>query len=191
MEECDVVTCFLRNRGAVLLLRRSHAVGSYRGRWGTVAGYVATRGGAGGESTEPDRGPETAAREEIDEETGLGGAVTLVRRGDVFAVPDDALGVRWRVHPFLFDCASRDVATNEETSEAEWAPPTELLRRETVPELWRAYDAVRPTVESVADDREHGSGSVSIRALEVLRDEAALAIGDENDWATAVTPARP
>ena len=39
-EATDVVTVFLRNGGAVLLLRRSDEVGSYRGRWGAVAGHA-------------------------------------------------------------------------------------------------------------------------------------------------------
>ncbi|MCU4718242.1 translation initiation factor eIF-2B [Halapricum hydrolyticum] len=44
--------------------------------------------------------------------------------------------------------------------------------------MWRSYDRVRPTVKTVAADDEHGSAWLSVRALEVLRDEAALA----EDW---------
>lgn len=40
--------------------------------------------------------------------------------------------------------------------------------------LDESYDRVRPTVETVRTDREHGSAYLSGRALEVLRDEAAL-----------------
>ena len=39
MDESHVV-CFLRNRGEVLLLRRSDQAGSYAGRWNAVAGHV-------------------------------------------------------------------------------------------------------------------------------------------------------
>jgi len=170
MEETHVVTCFLRNGAEVLLLRRSDAVGSYSGLWGTVAGHAEGR-------------PEDQAWTEIDEETGLADACERVRAGEPFSVDDDERGTRWVVHPFLFDCARRDVAPNEETEAWEWAPPTELLRRETVPDLWRSYDAVRPTVESIESDGEHGSAYLSVRALEVLRDEAALAVerGDSSD----------
>jgi translation initiation factor 2B subunit (eIF-2B alpha/beta/delta family)/ADP-ribose pyrophosphatase YjhB (NUDIX family) len=162
MEETHVVTCFLRNRGDVLLLRRSEDIGSYAGQWSGVAGPA-------------EGNPDDAAREEIREETALADAVTPVRGGDAFAVEDADLDTRWVVHPYLFDCASRDVTPNYETAEYEWVPPTEILRRETVPELWTSYDRVRPGVETVADDREHGSAYLSVRALEVLRDEAALA----------------
>jgi ribose 1,5-bisphosphate isomerase len=184
MPPTPVVTCFLRDRGDVLLLRRSDAVGSYRGRWGAVSGHVAR---SGVEPTDPDREPLAAARAEVAEETGLRDACELVRRGDPFAVEDPDHGP-WRVHPFLFDCDSRAVEPNEETAETAWVPPPGILRRETVPELWTSYDRVRPTVETVRADREHGSAALSVRALAVLRDRAGeLAVAgdlpDEDAWA--------
>jgi translation initiation factor 2B subunit (eIF-2B alpha/beta/delta family) len=191
MDERAVVTCFLRNDGEVLLLRRSDAVGSYQGRWGGVAGHVSDDDGS-------DRDPEAAARAEIAEETGLEHAVTQVRAGDPFPVEDG--DYRWRVHPFLFDCASREVETNAETAETAWVHPPEILRRETVPALWTSYDRVRPRVATLAD-RTHGSAWLSMRALEVLRDEAAMAVAgrddereraerDGDDWAALASLAR-
>ncbi len=186
-ESTEVVTVFLRNGADVLLLRRSDAVGSYSGQWGAVAGHA-------------EGDPEAAAREEIREETALdpGADVTLVRRGAPFEVVDDDLGTRWVVHPSLFDARTRDVTTNYETTEHDWVPPTEILRRETVPALWTSYDCVRPTVETVAGDREHGSSTLSLRALQHLRDEAALAADrGATDWddlaatARALRDARP
>jgi translation initiation factor 2B subunit (eIF-2B alpha/beta/delta family)/8-oxo-dGTP pyrophosphatase MutT (NUDIX family) len=164
MDERAVVTCFLRNEGAVLLFKRSGEVGSYSGRWGAVAGHA-------------EGNPDAAASQEIREETGLDpdGDVTLVRRGEPFTVEDDERGTRWLVHPYLFDAATRGVEVNWETSECEWVAPTAILHRETVPQLWTSYDRVRPTVETVATDRDHGAAYISVRALEVLRDEAALA----------------
>jgi translation initiation factor 2B subunit (eIF-2B alpha/beta/delta family) len=174
MDERDVVTCFLRHEGEVLLLCRSEAVGSYRGQWGGVAGHVADDGGT-------DRDPETAARAEIAEEVGLADAVTLVSAGEPFPVGDEDHGTRWVVHPFLFDCDSRSVETNEETTVFEWVHPPAILRRETVPRLWTSYDRVRPRVATVRDDAEHGSAWLSLRALELLRDEAALAVEGRRD----------
>jgi translation initiation factor 2B subunit (eIF-2B alpha/beta/delta family) len=172
----DVVTVFLRNAGEVLLLRRSDEVGSYPGRWGGVAGHA-------------EGDPDGAAREEIREETGIDpAAVDLVRRGGPFPVEDEAFA--WRVHPYLFDCPTREVRTNYETAEFEWVPPTEILRRETVPELWTSYDRVRPTPETVADDTEHGAAYLSLRALECLRDEAALAADRGGGWADIAGVAR-
>ncbi len=177
MDESHVVTAFLRNRGDVLLLRRSDEVGSYAGRWGAVAGYA---------EDDLDR----AVREEIREETGVDpDAVTLVRRGDPFPVEDEERGTRWVVHPYLFDCPTREVSTNRETAEHEWVPPTEILRRDVVPDLWRSYRAVAPSVESIRDDAEHGSAYLSVRALEVLRDRAAEVAESGGDWAADVPDA--
>ena len=170
--------------GEVLLFRRADDAETSPGRWGTVTGYVEHADLL------------ATARMEIREETALTD-VDLARRGEPFEVRDDDLDRTWEIHPFLFDAGSRDVRTNEETARAEWTAPTEILRRETVPDLRTSYDRVRPTPESIADDDEHGSAYVSIRALEVLRDEAALAaeeggdIKDVRDIAGALLDARP
>jgi translation initiation factor 2B subunit (eIF-2B alpha/beta/delta family) len=185
LEERDVVTVFLRHDAAVLLLCRSDEVGSYSGQWGGVAGHVEDGDWSGGH-------PDGAAHREIREETGLDpeADVTLVRRGDPFTVEDRELGIRWVVHPYLFDATTRETETNYETTDYEWVAPTAVLRRETVPDLWTSYDRVRPTVETVADDREHGSAWISVCALETLRDEAALAAERGGDWNDLAATAR-
>ncbi|MFB6079005.1 MAG: NUDIX domain-containing protein, partial [Halarchaeum sp.] len=173
MEETHVVTVFLRHGTDVLLFRRSDDVGSYTGRWGAVAGHA-------------EGDPDAQARTEIREETGLDpAAVTRVRAGDPFPVEDADRGTRWIVHPYLFDCATRDVTPNYETTEYEWAPPTVLRERDTVPDLWTSYDRVRPSVASVRDDDAHGSAYISVRACEVLRDDAASGTDDDALRATA------
>lgn len=170
MDETHVVTCFLRNRGEVLLFRRSEEVGSYAGQWGAVSGHA---------EGDPDR----AARREIDEETGLLDACTLAREGVTFEFDDEDLETHWVVHPYLFDCEGRDVEPNWETAETEWVHPTEILRRPTVPNLWNSYSRVAPTVRQVTEDAEHGSAYVSVRALEVLRDRAgSFTIDNSGGW---------
>lgn len=182
MDETEVVTCFLRNRGEVLLLQRSERVGSYARRWGGVSGHA-------------EGDPDAQARREIAEETGLAQSdVSLVRRGDPLTVTDRGLDTRWIVHPFLFDTDTRAVTPNWETQAREWASPPTMLDRETVPGLWAAYDRVRPRLADVAADTTHGSSSLSLRALAVLRDEAArLAAGRDgalSDRSALLTLAR-
>lgn len=174
MDERAVVTVFLRNAGQVLLLRRSEDVGSYSGKWGGVAGHA-------------EGDPGAAALREVEEETGIGREdLTLVRQGDPFQVTDAALDIRWTVHPFLFDVTTRSIETDWETTETAWVHPTAILTRETVPDLWTSYDRVRPTVATVEADTTHGSTYISLRALEVLRDEAAVLADEEGvgeSWA--------
>ncbi|MFB6104227.1 MAG: NUDIX domain-containing protein [Halobacteriaceae archaeon] len=184
-----VVTAFLRNDATVLLLRRSDAVGSYQGQWGGVAGHI--------ETTPPDRDAvASAALTEIEEETGLADAVTLVRCGAPFSVVDAALDTEWVVHPCLYDCPDRAVTPNEETTAWEWVQPPTILDRDTVPALWQSYTAVAPSVESIRTDTTHGSATLSIRALEVLRDHSAVAARrdteiDLPDLAHALLESRP
>lgn len=185
MDPTSVATVFLRNRSEILLLQRSDDVGSYQGQWGAVAGHV-------------EDAPEASARREISEETGLeSAAVSLVRAGEPFGVDDAELEKRWLVHPFLFECATREVALNWESTTAEWVSPLEIRSRRTVPKLWTSYDRIRPTVETIRTDSTHGSSYISLRALEVLRDEAGILADDGadgaavRDVATAVLAARP
>jgi translation initiation factor 2B subunit (eIF-2B alpha/beta/delta family) len=177
MDERSVVTCFLRHGTEILLVRRSDSVGTYAGRWGGISGYA--------EGT-----PDEAARWEIDEETGLLESTTFVRSADPIAVADDDRGVRWLVHPYLFDCASTDVTPNEELADYEWVQPPAILDRETVPKLWETYAAVAPTVDSVAADTDHGAAYISVRALEVLRDCAAVAAHDDAGYESVADVAR-
>lgn len=186
-----VVTVFLRHDAAILLLKRSEAVGTYQGRWGGVSGYV----DAGTQDPSPDT-VDAAATQEIAEETGLSGAVTLVRRGSPVQMTDADVGREWIVHPRLYDCTSRAVDPNHETTEWAWVMPPAMFRRDTVPGLWDAYQAVAPTVDTVADDTTHGASYLSIRALEVLRDRAAAASEqgtsvDLPDLARQLRAARP
>lgn len=175
-----VVTCFVRDprRGELLLLRRSDETGSYTGRWGGVSGYV-----------ECDDERKDAERE-IREETGIRDA-SFVRRGEAFVVEDGEHG-DWRVHPFLYDTEARDIDTNYETERADRCAPTEILRRDTVPRLWDSYARVAPSVETVAEDDVHGSSYVAARALEVLRDTAAVdGFGEGCEAARRLIDARP
>jgi translation initiation factor 2B subunit (eIF-2B alpha/beta/delta family) len=168
-----VVTCFLKHRTDVLLGRRSDAVGTYAGRWAGVSGYVE------GDPADAERD----ARREIREETGRTDA-TLVRAGDPVAVRD---GDReWTVHPFLFEVGDRTITPSEEIAAHAWVSPPEIRERRTVPGLWDAYEAVAPTVDTVATDATHGSAWLSVRALEALRDSAVVA----DDAATVAAVAR-
>jgi translation initiation factor 2B subunit (eIF-2B alpha/beta/delta family)/8-oxo-dGTP pyrophosphatase MutT (NUDIX family) len=178
-----VVTCFLRNAEAILLVRRADDAPTYPGRWAGVSGYVE----GDPDLTEPD------ARREIHEETGLVDAdLRLVRAGDPLRVsdgdgPDESDD--WIVHPYLFEATTREVTPNPEIAETAWVQPTAIRDRETVPELWAAYRRVGPSVTDVTGDDTHGSAHVSVRALAVLRDTAA-AEEDGGDWQSVAGTAR-
>ncbi|SFR50651.1 NUDIX domain-containing protein [Halogeometricum limi] len=173
-----VVTCFVRNRGELLLARRSDDAGTYPGRWAGVSGYV---------ESDP-QNPESDAWRELREETGLdGSAVELVRAGETVDVEGrEGAEPPFVVHPFLFESSSRTVTASDELAAVEWADPTVIRERRTVPRLWETWRRVAPTVDTVREDRTHGSAWISARALEVLRDAACEA----DDWETVAAVGR-
>jgi hypothetical protein len=131
LAEKKVVTCFLESGGEILILRRSDAVGSYRGRWAGVSGYI--------ESTADEQ-----ALTEIEEETSLNRRdVKMIKRGETVTVEDEGLGVRWLVHPYLFHIKNRTkIRIDWEHKEAKWIKPEDMDRYPTVPKLKEALSRV-------------------------------------------------
>jgi ADP-ribose pyrophosphatase YjhB (NUDIX family) len=142
MQQANVVTCFLLRRSGgedeILLLRRSQQVGTYRGRWAGVSGYI------------EEADPLTQAYVEIQEETGLASEdVQLLRTGEPLAVVDAEAERRWIVHPFLFEVREpARIRTDWEHIETRWMQPKDIFQYETVPQLaetlMRVYPLPRP-----------------------------------------------
>jgi 8-oxo-dGTP pyrophosphatase MutT (NUDIX family) len=138
----EVVTAFLRHGGEILLLRRSDRVGSYRGCWAAVSGYL--------------EGSDALAQalREVEEETGIDrSALRLAKAGAPLAVEDAVLGREWVVHPFLFDLHARPpVRLDWEHSAFRWVAPTALGGLATVPRLAGALAACWPSGSEVASE---------------------------------------
>ncbi|MBI4337336.1 MAG: NUDIX pyrophosphatase [Chloroflexi bacterium] len=127
-----MVSSFLQHRNQVLLLRRSQRVGTFRGRWAAVSGYLPD----GVDSLEQ-------ALLEISEETGLGvDQVVLLRRGEPLLVADEG-GGQWLVHPFLFSVQDPAcIRLDWEHTEARWVDPGDIVSFDTVPGLPEVWERV-------------------------------------------------
>lgn len=123
-ESHQVVTAFLEHDGKILIVRRSQAVGTHRGCWSGISGYL-------------EREPLDQALVEIKEETGLGeGDVELVSSGQVLEIDDAENKVRWHVHPFLFHVKHPEaVQLDWENLELRWITPADIDHYDTVPAL--------------------------------------------------------
>ena len=128
----DVVTVFLTWGAKVLVLKRSRKVGTYKGHWAGVSGYL--------ESADPLK----QAYVEMAEELGLGKEdVSMVRMGKPLEVFDPARERAWRVHPFLFIVHKPDkIRLDWENVEMRWILPEEIVQLQTVPALKQALDRV-------------------------------------------------
>lgn len=121
-----VVTCLLEHYGKILILRRSEQVGTYRGLWGGVAGFV-----------EENEDPFETAVKEIKEEIGINKEdIKLIKRGNLFSFTDVYNGKKfdWTVYPFLFTIESKEkIQINWEHLEHQWIVPSEIENFDTVP----------------------------------------------------------
>jgi 8-oxo-dGTP diphosphatase len=133
MEEKHVVTCFLEYDKRILLLRRSERVGTYRGRWAGISGYI-----------EEGNTPYQQALEEIKEETGLDKEhVKLIREGQPLEVVDEQMGRKWIVHPFRFRVMKPEkIEMDWEHTELRWVDPEDIAKYETVPKLLETWERV-------------------------------------------------
>ncbi len=125
--ERAVVTAFLEREGRILVVRRSEKVGSFRGKWSGISGFLEG----------PD--PEAHARREVEEETGITELRTIAR-GPVFRArgPDTMV---YAIQPFRFAAPRGDVRLDWENVEYRWLPPNELEGLDSVPKLLAAYRA--------------------------------------------------
>ncbi len=129
-----VVSAVLRNRGRILIVRRSEAVGSFQGRWSAVSGYIEGR-----------EDPRDRAVREVREETGLRRLVHRATGQPVLARTD---GTAYLVHPFLFEVPSRTVRLDWENVDHAWIRPADLGRYDTVPRLEEVVASVLPSTGS-------------------------------------------
>jgi 8-oxo-dGTP pyrophosphatase MutT (NUDIX family) len=127
-----VVTCFLEHGGRICVLKRSDAVGSGRGKWHAVSGYL-PRG----------KDPLAHAYDEVAEETGLARA-ELRLQGWVPALtfPDRAGGRPWEVDAFLFRARTEALTLNWEHVAYAWVAPADLDAYDCLPWLRTLYEAV-------------------------------------------------
>jgi translation initiation factor 2B subunit (eIF-2B alpha/beta/delta family)/8-oxo-dGTP pyrophosphatase MutT (NUDIX family) len=183
----QVVTSFLLANGRILLLRRSAKVGTHRGKWSAVSGYL-----EGGED------PLQRAVTEIREETGLSGEqITLIREGEILRALDDETDTVWIVHPFLFKAGSTAVRLDWENTEYRWVEPKDLASHETVPKLEETFDCVSYDpqatpepfkkvlrgIEEIDRDRVHGASFLGRRAVELLTVAGkASDAKDKDEW---------
>lgn len=66
-------------------------------------------------------------------------------------------------------------------------PATALLDPDAAPDAWQSYQRVAPTMRSITADDEHGASTLSIRALELLRDRAGTLVAEDEPDATELT----
>ena len=125
-EKSLVLTVFIKYKDKILLLKRSNKVGTYKGKWNTVTGYI----------DEPKPLIEKII-EEISDELGITEANILSYSfGEPFEFEDTKIKKTWIVHPAKVELKKNpDIKLDWEHSKYKWIKPEELKKFNIVPNL--------------------------------------------------------
>lgn len=124
MKRKEIVTSFLFKDGKILLLKRSDKVGTFRGKWAGVSGFI------------EDENSLEAALREIKEETGVDSKyLELLKIGIPFDINDTVNDTIWSINPFLFLFKGEEITIDWEHDTFEWIYPNEMDNYEVVTNL--------------------------------------------------------
>jgi len=121
-----VLTVFIKYKDKILLLKRSDKVGTYKGKWNTVTGYIDE--------------PKPLIKkiiEEINEELGITkDNILSYSIGEPFEFEDPKVKKTWIVHPAKVELKNDpDIKLDWEHSEFKWIKPGEIKKFNIVPKL--------------------------------------------------------
>ena len=119
VSESSVTSSLIRHGERILILKRSQKVGTNKGKWAGVSGYI-----------EEGESPEQTAPREIREELSID-QFTMVRRAGPITIRE--AGHIWTIHPFLFEVESEDIVTDWEHTDHRWVLPSEVKDFDMVP----------------------------------------------------------
>lgn len=125
----NVVAVLLRRRGRICLLKRSRRVGSDRGRWHCVTGFL----------SDGTTATQQAAQELFDETGIVMSDLEDFRAGATISLLDEH-GHPWTVSTFTCEVRDRRLQLNWENDRYRWVSPKSLPRFDPV--VW-LYDVIR------------------------------------------------
>lgn len=126
----NITTSVITLDGKILILKRSDNVGTYKGRWACVSGYV-----------EKGETPDETAIREISEELSLERQdYEFVRKAEVLYARDKE--TMWAIHPFLFEVKSGSIKLDWEHIQFKWISLEDIGDYTAVPKLKKTIESV-------------------------------------------------
>jgi len=116
MKKKNVVMCILKNKGKILLLKRSGEDNLYPNRWSFVSGGI-----------EKGEEPIEAAYREVNEEAGIEKNELRLKKKDFFVSTNREINVTFNTNIFLFEIEKSKVILNEENDDYSWVAPKKLF----------------------------------------------------------------
>ena len=122
MKTYFIVTAVVKNKGKILILKKSPKDWTYPNKWSFCSGYAKEFQSA-----------EDNVLREIKEETGLN--AKIIKNGRLLEIYDKNKNKRWIVAPFLCEVKSRNVRLDHENADYRWISQKDIKKYPTVPGL--------------------------------------------------------
>ena len=124
--KAPVLTCFVKYKEKILLLKRSDKVRAYQGLWNTVAGYL--------DEVKP---IDIKAYEELNEELGISADNILkTKLGNPYEFYDKNIQKTWIIFSVLVELKNKPtIKLDWEHTEYKWIRPEQLNKYDIVPNL--------------------------------------------------------
>lgn len=117
MKHKSVVTCILKQKDKILLVKRGKTAPAYPERWSFIHGLIVD-----------DRTPLQAAIKEIQDETKLTEKdIKLLKKLKPFEQEDREIDTTWEVNAFLFETRKDKITLDFENTEYIWVKPEEII----------------------------------------------------------------
>ena len=128
-----VVTVFVKRGDKILLLKRSDKVGTYKGKWNAVAGYI-----------DEFKSIKEKILEELEEEIGISeNDISSIKIGQPYEFVDEKINKKWIVVPALVELADDvSIKLNWEHVEYRWVKREEIKSYDVVPNLEESLNRV-------------------------------------------------
>lgn len=125
-DKAPVLTCFVKYKDKILLLKRSDKVRTYQGLWNTVAGYL-----------DEFKSLEEKAREELQEELGItADMIKKIKLGEPYEFSDKKINKTWIIFPVLVELNKEPIIKLDwEHTEYKWINLVDLKKFDIVPNL--------------------------------------------------------
>lgn len=126
---CLVMSIFVKYENEIILLKRSDKVGSFKGKWNTVSGYL--------DEIKPLK---EKVLEEIREELGFGDEnITSINVGKEYKVTK--IKKTWVVHPILLQLNKKpEIKLDWEHTEFKWIRPEQIKDFDRVYGLEKSFE---------------------------------------------------
>ncbi len=125
MKPKKIVTCIIKKKNKILLVKRGKTAPAYPELWSFIHGLIMDN-----------KDPLQAAIEEIQLETGLTEKdIRLIKKLKSFDQEDKKIDTTWKVNAFLFETKKDKIILDFENTEYIWIKPENILNYQLVPSI--------------------------------------------------------